>query len=378
MKRLNYLTVVLIAAFGCSVLRGLFSTRVDHPSSSNPSLKPIDSAEGCFSTRLSGFWNFSTNSIQFHDEKCQSQMETLVQEPRMANPSATNMDESLRTQADLSNRLDGSCILLFGDSTDRQIVEDWCPKWMERYIRRKDRAIQLWSPKNLTTGRSIRDHVLAGKVWNNGGIRCSPAGKFTFGSLMHYGVAPPPLWKFAHTYEPDLPHAELMWGNSTAERVSMDIPRFFRECDEKGHRDLRVVVVQSYLWDLARQWFVHETDFPPQAMIDQWAVNASRLVHDVRAAAPNGTRVAWRFAGPLLSGHGRNTEAIERMNEAFEKEEVRTDFVADYGAILGSELILKSGPFPAHPPPLPRTSYLNLLLNAVLSRRELREKNTDT
>jgi len=305
--------------------------------------------------------------MRFEDEFCDAQMEALVQEPNMPNPTATSMGKNSHSKLDLFDRLQDSCILLFGDSTDRQIVENWCPRWMEGSVWRKDKAIQLWTPKNSTNGKSIRDHKLAGKVWNNGGLRCSPEGKFTFGSLMHYGVAPPPFWKFAHTYETDLPHEQLSWGNSTEERIHQDIPAYFRECDKQGHNKKRIVVVQSYLWDLARQWFVHGTEHPPPLMIEQWAVNASRLVQQVREAAPTGSRIAWRYAGPMIAGKGRDSHAIADMNTAFLRQHAKVDFVADYGAILESALITKSGPFPAHPPALPRTAYLNLLLNAILS-----------
>ena len=358
---------LLVSALNCVVVRpadsGKRRTTADHNNINTNQLL------SCFTRRLDGYWDFATHSIHFRDEYCE--METVVQEPSMPDPTAVAMNG--HTQANLFERLQGSCILLFGDSTDRQITESWCPRWMEGHVQRKDKAIQLWSPKNRTTGRSIRDHVLAGQVWHNGGLRCSPGGKFTFGSYMHYGVSAPPLWKFAHTYQTDLPHAELLWGNTTDERILHDIPRYFAECDAQGHNRHRVVVIQSYLWDLARQWFVYDTERPPPSMIHEWAVNATKLVQHVRDVVPQGTLIAWRYAGPLVADKGRDTQTISDMNAAFlakaSKDSLHLDFVADYGAILSSELTKKSGPFPAHPPALPRTAYLNLLLNAILASK---------
>lgn len=368
----KWIAVVIGATLLSSILNGLV-----RPSSNSGDQRRTattsPSQRSCFTTRLQGYWDFDSNSIRFRDEYCDSQMETLVQEPSMPNPTAVGMVVNDHTKSTLADSLQGSCILLFGDSTDRQITESWCPRWMEGTVRRKNKAIQLWSPKNRTTGRSIRDHVLAGKVWKNGGIRCSPGNQFTFGSYMHYGVSPAPLWKFAHTYETDLPHGELSWGNTTEERVEQDIPRYFAECEAQGHNRHRVVVVQSYLWDLARQWFVYETERPPASMIQEWALNATQLVQRIRKVVPVGTLVAWRYAGPVVTDKGRDAQAMADMNTAFlEQQELqlpgdRVDFVVDYGAILSSELTRKSGPFPAHPPALPRTAYLNLLLNAILA-----------
>jgi hypothetical protein len=125
-----------------------------------------------------------------------------------------------------------------------------------------------------------------------------------------------------------------------------------------------VVVVQSYLWDLARQGQLRQ-------MAD-WTQNATRLVAAVRAAVPNHTKLAWRYHGPVPNGHAWDAPTIEAMNHALQAAHPEVDFVVDYGAVLASSLArLRGLPeqpyFDHHPPIAAQTAYLNLMLNAVLA-----------
>jgi hypothetical protein len=318
----------------------------------------------CFRQRFDAYWDAANRSIQSLNPHCR--LDTWVQHvsPRRTASRSTRSDFE-HTHPDLMKRLEGSCILLLGDSTDRQIIEQWCPRWSQS----AGKKIEVWMPQNKTTGRQIRDPRLVQAVWNNAGLRCRPRPNITIGTYLHYGVSEPPYWKFAHTYNQQLVHDQnpsLDWGSTTNERVQNDVPKFFRECSG----DRRVVVVQSYLWDLARQWFIYDTEQPPMEMIAAWAVNVTHLVQRVRAAVPPGTLVGWRYAGPLIAGKGRDTETILRMNDAIaDVARLGVDFVADYGAVLGSNLT--KNPFPAHPPQHPLALYLNLLFNAIFAAWEL-------
>jgi hypothetical protein len=135
---------------------------------------------------------------------------------------------------DLFKELAGSCILLFGDSTDRQIIETWCPRWTTLTTTTTGKT-ELWSPRNASDGTFLDSTKLGPKIRDDGGWRCSPGqqnnGQFTFGNLMHCGVGPPPYWQFAHIHLKNVP-ANLEWGNSTWERVTLDIPQFFSDCEK--------------------------------------------------------------------------------------------------------------------------------------------------
>jgi hypothetical protein len=322
----------------------------------------------CYKDRFHGYWDDQTNAMRSFDATCDAHLQTLVQEPSNPNPSAdASTMEGQHTSNTLYNQLEGSCILLFGDSTDRHIIENWCPRWMSNVP--KNQRVELWMPDNA------KPKDITKKVRDDGGSRCSPRNKFTFGNYLHYGVAPPPYWHFAHMYQTDIsPH--LNWSNTTLERVANDVPKFFQQCDTVGHDKLKVIVVQSYVWDLSRQWYVHGTKRPPASMIQEWAQNATILLEKVREAVPKDTLIAWRYAGPIETSEGRDTQAIHDMNEAIMaalKMSETVDFVTDYGAVLASTLasVNNKGPFTLHPPALPRTSYLNLLLNALVQAHKV-------
>lgn len=327
----------------------------------------------CYKDRFHGYWDDATHSMRSFDATCDENLQTLVQEPRNPNPTVepSTMEEQ-HTANSLYDQLEGSCILLFGDSTDRHIIENWCPRWMSGV--RKNKRVELWMPDNA------EPKDITKTVKDDGGSRCSPRNKFTFGNYMHYGVAPPPYWSFAHMYQPNI-SVHLNWSNTTLERVANDVPKFFQHCDDIGHDKLNVVVVQSYIWDLTRQWYVHGTKRPPASMIREWAYNATVLIEKLREAVPDAL-IAWRFAGPLTSDDGRDAQAIHDMNEAMAavKMTEKVDFVTDYGAVLSSSLasVNNKGPFKLHPPDLPRTSYLNLLLNTLVQAHKVYAKQSNT
>jgi hypothetical protein len=286
----------------------------------------------CYKDRFHGYWDDKTNAMRSFDAICDAHLQTLVQEPSNPNPSAeASTMEGQHTFNTLYDQLEGACILLLGDSTDRQIIESWCPRWSEKTVRMAKRK-ELWMPHNAEA-KDITFYVK--KV---GGHRCSPRNKFTFGNYFHYGVAPLPYWRFAHIHLPNI-SSHLNWGNTTEERIANDVPKFFQHCESLGHNKLKVVVVQSYIWDLTRQWHVHRTKRAPSSMIQEWAHNATVLIDRVREAVPDAL-IAWRFAGPMDTSEGRDAPAIYDMNEALVAAKVseHVDFVADYGAVLSSTL----------------------------------------
>jgi hypothetical protein len=94
------------------------------------------------------------------------------------------------------------------------------------------------------------------------------------------------------------------------------------------------------------------------------------LVRWVREAVPDAA-IAWRFAGDIVAGSGRDSQAMHDMNQAILAlgDEMKVDFYTDYGAVLDSTLasVKILGPFDTHPPDEPRTGYVNLMLNALVT-----------
>jgi len=337
--------------------RSYSSEQISTPNQTEQQQQP-SVLDRCWRDRFHGYWNDTTNSMQFFDATCNSEMKILVQEV-----------EGNYTNPTLFDQIEGSCILMFGDSTDRMITEDWCPKWRDNNSDTEQEVPEMWIPTNYPK------RPIPNAIFSNSGLRCSPANKFTFGNYMQYGVAPPPYWKGAHLYRVgyDVPR-NLDWGATTAERVNNDIPKYFEKCASVGHDKLNVVIVQSYLWDLARQWHVHRTKRPPVRFVQEWAANVTALVESVRAVVPADTLIAWRYAGPLVPDEGKefaDSQVIHDMNAAVMALQMneRVDFVADYGAVLASTLasINNGGPFNLHPPAIPRTAYLNMLLNSIVA-----------
>ena len=200
------------------------------------------------------------------------------------------------------------------------------------------------------------------------GASCKAHNKFSFGQYTLYGVCPPPYWVYAHMYLKG--PQDLVWGNTTKTRVIQDVPKFFRRCDEVGHDKFKVVVLQSYLWDLSREGLHSNWTRPSPRFISDWAQNVTTLVRWVREAVPDAA-IAWRFAGDIVAGSGRDAQAMHDMNQAILAlgDEMMVDFFTDYGAVLDSTLasVKNIGPFDAHPPDEPRTGYVNLMLNALVA-----------
>jgi hypothetical protein len=319
----------------------------------------------CYKARFHGYWDDATNMMRSFDRTCDESLQTLVQEPSHPNPTVEEGRMQGQHTADtLYDQLEGMCVLLLGDSTDRQILQNWCPRWIGQ-----EQAVEMWMPDNEGAVS-----VLSQPVKDKAGWRCAPQQKFTIGNYLQYGVSALPYWKGAHYNLRDY-NPNLNWSNTTSERVAKDMPKFFHHCDKVGHNKLKVVVVQSYIWDVLREWEVHQTIRTPAAMIQEWAHNVTILIDQVRQAVPDAL-VAWRFAGPFNANDGQFVQAIADMNEALaaiQLAEEKVDFVTDYGAVLSSSLasVHNKGPYDVHPPDRPRTAYVNLLLNALVQARKV-------
>jgi hypothetical protein len=369
---------LLLIGFIASILVNLLSSNNDVNTAATRSLRILQERqtlgpaetllERCYKKRFNGYWDFKDMQMRAFDSVCDDSMEKFVQAPLPKNDAV--MDQTTTkmykdTDPKLFEQLEGACILLLGDSTDRQLVETWCSRWDEQ-----DKT-QMWMPENFTfpsgTDKERNEEKRAGFKCRAGNFRNNDDKKtFTFGSYFHYGVAPPPYWKFAHTYNPN-----INWGNTTDERVTQDVPKYFQKCHQEGHSKFNVVIVQSYFWDLARQWYLYNTERPPPEMIRDWSHNATKFVKLIRTTLPNVT-VAWAFRGSVRTGGGIDSQAIHDMNQAIlaldGEQKLDVDFFADYGAVLDSALAhKKKEPYPMHPPPVAQSGYINILMNALVT-----------
>jgi hypothetical protein len=320
-------------------------------------MPPMTILDRCYKDRFQGYWDYSFNRMRFDDPVCDKSLVTLVKVPKRKDASIKPSKlYKTHTNPVLFDQLKGSCILMLGDSTDRQIYEKWLPRWVT-----PGKKNEIWMPPS---GAELLNKHQARTV----GESCNVQDSFTLGRYTHYGVSAPPYWKLAHMYVNG--PQDLDWGNTTEARVKHDVPKFFRRCDENGHDKFKVVVLQSYLWDLARENLYGNTTRPSSRFISEWATNVTAMVSWVREAVPDAL-VAWRFAGDLMPEKGRDSKAMYDMNAAILAlgDKMNVDFFTDYGAVLGSTLAsVKHGkPFKAHPPDEPQTGYVNIMLNAVVA-----------
>lgn len=325
--------------------------------SSDAGMLPSAILDRCYKGRFQGYWDFTFNRMRFDDPVCDESLITLVKVPKKKDASVKRGElYKKHTNPALFDRLEGSCILMMGDSTDRQVYEKWCPRWAT-----KGENSEIWMPEKGAERLNKQQLRYVG-------LRCNVRNSFTFGQYAHYGVSAPPYWKIAHMYDRKGPQ-DLDWGNTTVERVKRDVPTFFQRCDEDGHDVFKVVILQSYLWDLAREHLYGNTTRPTPQFMSEWATNVTTMVSWVRDAVPDAV-IAWRFAGDLIAGKGRDSQAMSDMNAAIIAlgDKMQIDFFTDYGAVLGSELAVKNGkPFNTHPPDEPQTGYANLMLNALVA-----------
>jgi hypothetical protein len=86
--------------------------------------------EQCYKKkRFHGYWDNVTKRMRHFDPLCDESIVALVKDPSMSDSFMQGPVIKNHTSLTLLEKLEGSCILLLGDSTDRQIMERWCPRW---------------------------------------------------------------------------------------------------------------------------------------------------------------------------------------------------------------------------------------------------------
>jgi hypothetical protein len=134
--------------------------------------------EQCYKKkRFHGYWDDVTKRMRHFDPLCDESIVALVKDPSMSDSFMQGPVIKNHTSLTLLEKLEGSCILLLGDSTDRQIMERWCPRWGLQ---------KIWMPPD---GEQTLEHL---HQTARAGHICDVLGNFSIGQYQHYGVGDPP------------------------------------------------------------------------------------------------------------------------------------------------------------------------------------------
>lgn len=267
-----------------------------------------------------------------------------------------NTGSDLRQLADrpLSSwppELDGKSILILGDSLDRNAVRYFC------------------SSHEAATGPYL-EADLASLVGASSYDFCRLGG-VTVGQFMNYGVFEPPYWMYAYKGMNENKLFEVPDGLqiTSNEHILLDASRF--RSVTPGGQDPTLVVVQSYLWDLASEWEhagkMAQGYRPGDDFVARWAARLQSHMQIVRQAFPT-SRLAWRTAPPVPEQSGRNPEIIHAMNLAARSFAQDNDIqLVDYASMCeapGSPEIAHLEEH-IHPGEVASMAYMNVLLNVL-------------
>ena len=188
----------------------------------------------------------------------------------------------------------------------------------------------------------------------------------TLANFMSYGVFPPPYWKYAYldmrSRFPD------NVANETFSHISIDTKRF--NMINFG-QDPTIVVVQSYLWDLAREWLVNGSQpnfIPQEEFFTLWLDGVKILLEVVKYRFPN-AQVIWRTAPDPQPAMGRSKELTCKMNRLVLKYLKSSDEgvrIVDWSKILRDRNSPQKRPR-THPGQAASLAYMNLVLNIAQS-----------
>jgi hypothetical protein len=161
-----------------SSLSSFWSSLASVESDTKSTPKQPTLVERCYTDRFHGYWDVTSNMMRSFDSFCDRHLQPWVREETTStrrnhrkSEAIPNASGTTAGPADLFKELAGSCILLFGDSTDRQIIENWCPRWTSSTTIGK---MELWSPRNGSDGSLLDSTKLGPKIRDDGGWRCSP------------------------------------------------------------------------------------------------------------------------------------------------------------------------------------------------------------
>ena len=188
----------------------------------------------------------------------------------------------------------------------------------------------------------------------------------TVANFMSYGVFPPPYWKYAYLDMRSILPENV--ANETFSHINIDTKRFNMV---NFGQDPTIVVVQSYLWDLAREWLVigsRPKFIPQEEFFTQWLDGVKTLLGVMKKRFQN-AQIVWRTAPDPQPAMGRNRELTRKMNRLVleylksSNEGVR---IVDWSKILLDRNSPQKRPR-THPGQVASLAYVNLVLNIALS-----------
>jgi hypothetical protein len=184
----------------------------------------------------------------------------------------------------------------------------------------------------------------------------------TLANFASYGVFDPPYWKFAYLDESS--HFPPNVHNHSFSHIEHDTKCFNRI---NFGKDPDLVVIQSYLWDLSREWLLSGQSFdfePASGFVEAWLSRVAKFIDVVQHRFPS-AKYVWRTAPFPKPDIGRTLRIIEDMNESvvyyLRKERKEID-ICDWGKILRATNSPQKEPR-THPLKIASLAYINVILN---------------
>ena len=193
-----------------------------------------------------------------------------------------------------------------------------------------------------------------------------PRLNLTLANFVNYGVFDPPYWKFAYVDESTLFPPNVH--NHSFSHIEHDTKCFNRI---NFGKDPDLVVIQSYLWDLSREWLLsgQSLDFEPSSgFVGEWVSRVAKFIDVVQHRFPHGKYV-WRTAPFPNPDIGRTLQIIEDMNESiveYLRKHRKEINICDWSKILLATNSPEKVPR-THPRRIASLAYVNVILN--LARR---------
>jgi len=189
-----------------------------------------------------------------------------------------------------------------------------------------------------------------------------PRLNLTLANFASYGVFDPPYWKFAYIDESSQFPRNVH--NHSFSHIEHDTKCFNRI---NSGKDPDLVVIQSYLWDLSREWLLagQSLDFEPaRGFVEAWLSRVAQFIDVVERRFPS-AKYVWRTAPLPKADIGRTLRIIEDMNDSvvnYLQKDRKEINICDWGKMLLSTNSPQKEPR-THPSRIASLAYMNVILN---------------
>lgn len=237
---------------------------------------------------------------------------------------------------------EATSILLIGDSLDRNAVQFACEHF------------GIHPHKYLNSSIPVMKYQFC----------VIPEMNLTLANFMSFGVFDPPYWKFAYVDE------KKKWDENVAKNSYSHIEtdtKLFNAVNSDQDPDL--VVFQSYLWDLSREWLLHDSPkvfTPSEEFFSDWISRVKLFITLLKERFPE-AQIIWRTAPYPAPGSGRNKQIIDRMNHSilqWLKQSDQCVKIVEWNKILSDKNSPEVVPR-THPGVEASLGYINLILNVA-------------